>query len=149
MQHVSLAPGRPLKSEAAAEIEAVTIAYGNAFTDFDAAKAIALMAADVVYESQSVLNPLIGLEDVSAFLEARWAFFERNLSDELNIALGKVDIPEGRDHPCLILMRVDVPEGLVVLKLNDGGKIKRVDMLHVLPRPSDAVHLTNLPITPN
>lgn len=149
MHQVLLAPGSTLNAETAAQIEAMTIAYGNAFIAFDAAKAIALMSQDVIYESQSVHYPLVGLKDVSDYLTARWAYFEANLSDVFNLALGKVDLPEGKDHPCLIIMRVDDPEGLVALRFDDAGKIKRIDMLHVLPRPTDAVPIANFPIRKN
>ena len=149
MHQVSLAPSSTMTFEEAAQIEAITIAYGNAFITFDADAAIQFFADDVAYESQSVLYPLEGVEEVARFLRARWAFFRENLEGVLNIALGKVDVPKGIGHPCLIVMRGNNAEGLVLLKLNNNTQIVRIDLCHVLPQPSDATPIARFPIGVN
>jgi len=99
-----------------------------------------LLAEIVVYESQDVLQPLVGRAAVAEYLDKRHQFFRtlpksRDLGRFLRAV---VDLPDGRDHPCLVFEADGHRHAIWALTVTEGGQISRIDILTVAPQPSAA-----------
>jgi hypothetical protein len=137
MKFITLVPGSPLEAKQKSRLLTMTRLYGEAMAGFDPMPILERLGDDIVYESQAVWEPMTGLENVSRYLTARFAFFAKAMADAVTIELGEVAMPQGADYPCLIVSAHGQREVLISLKL-DGDRIKRIDLSHAIPRPEDA-----------
>lgn len=99
------------------------------------------LAADAVYEAQAVLQPLEGREAIADYLRERFVFFEAICAerDLGQMRLGRVDLPQAAEHPCLVLEADGEPQALWVVSLSDDRRyITRIDILTAAPSPNEA-----------
>jgi len=99
------------------------------------------LAADAVYEAQAILQPLERRDAIADYLRERFAFFEgiRTERDLGQMRLGRVDLPQAAEHPCLVLEADGERQALWVVSLSDDRRyIKRIDILTAAPTPSAA-----------
>lgn len=134
---ISVVPGAPMPPDESTRHWAVLAKICTAREAFDPTPMISLFADDAVYESQSVLSPLEGREEIADYLIKRFAFFAELAStrDTGRLIPGVVDLPEASEHPCLIFEADGNRQALWVLELTEGGLIGRLDILTVAPAP--------------
>lgn len=137
-----IVPGPSLPDEAAETIWQITKLVGDARNQLDPQPIIDRLADDAVYEAQEVTNPIIGKKALSEYLTERFQFF-RNVRDSSDRDIGRlhpatVNLPEAANHPCLIFEADGLRRALWVVTPNAEGFIKRIDILTVAPRPSEA-----------
>jgi hypothetical protein len=105
---------------------------------------IGALAADAIYESQNILNPLMGKPAIAEYLRARFDFF-REISRTRDIGRfvpGTVDLPAGSSYPCLFFEADEEHLALWVTKISKDHLIGRIDILTVAPHPTEARPLT-------
>lgn len=138
VNRVRVAPRQPLSRDAMAALEKATWLYAATRNRLDPEPLIAGLAENAVYESQDVLDPLIGRAAVADYLRGRYAYL-RSLDDGAGcVEFGVVEIAPGTAVPCGIFVLAGERLSLAVLTLNAGGLIARIDLLTVLPHPSTA-----------
>ncbi len=133
MPTVRLVPGSPLSPEREDRIVAATTAYIKAAQALDAAGVTALLADDVIYESQWTLEPIAGRSAVGDYIAAKYSTISRSGGARPELCLGRVDLPEGLDYPVALVTQFGKREAFVALTLDDAGKIKRHDFLGLMP----------------
>ncbi len=140
--YVGTVPGPRMEGGAFSSINDATMSFARAFSALDPEPIIAMMADDVVYEGQHVREPIVGLDEVSKYLRARYTFIRERIErtkGHLTLAMGEVGLPEAENYPCAIGINADdEPEMLFVISLDKGGRIDRLDLLSVAPRPEEA-----------
>lgn len=101
---------------------------------------IELLEVDSVYESQNIVNPLVGRDAIAEYLRGRFQFFrqQREIKDLGQFIPGEVDLPQSENYPCLIVEGGGRRQALWVLELSENGLIRRFDILTVAPHPSEA-----------
>ena len=107
---------------------------------------IKLLAEDAVYESQNVLDPLVGKSKISDYLIKRYKFFN-TVDDKTKLGefcYAYIDLPEGKNYPCLLIIANDERQAIWTISLNTEKKISRVDILPVAPQPNEATILKKL-----
>jgi hypothetical protein len=105
------------------------------------------LSEDCVYESQDVMEPLVGKEVIARYLRKRYAFFA-SLKDKQDIGHFRqalVALPESQNFPCLVFIADDKRQAIWKVSLTERNKIKRIDILLVAPKPSDATIIGNCP----
>ncbi|GGE43170.1 hypothetical protein GCM10011367_17310 [Marinicauda pacifica] len=130
--------GPELLPEARAALKGATQHYGEAFRRFNAETVIEMLADDVVYESQALLEPITGKHAVAEYLRKRYRFFAENMGDQIEIIPAEIGLPKAAKHPCLILARGEERDALLVLTLDGTEKVRRIDLLFAAPRPEEA-----------
>ena len=99
----------------------------------------------MIYECQEVRHPIEGKVAVMEYLKGRWEFI-RSLDtakrDTGHLYPGEVGPPQACDYPCGIFEQGGKRMGLYVIDPSDQGLIKRIDILTVAPRPSEARKLS-------
>jgi hypothetical protein len=119
-----------------------------AWNTLDPEVIIARLAADAVYESQNVREPLRGREAIADYLRGKMATVRNHPHYAVRAELGRcasftgqdiavLSAPEGR--PCVLIEQgaSTDPEALVLLDVANG-EIRRVDICTVAPAPSTA-----------
>jgi hypothetical protein len=102
---------------------------------------IRLLAIDAIYESQNIQFPLVGREKIGEYLKKRFDYFRLHNSGAplVRILQGSVDLPSGKDHPCLIFTVAHKRQALWIIKLSeDNRSVARIDILTVFPNPDTA-----------
>ncbi len=132
--------GPQLDARHEARIWRATSIVQNARADLDVEVLAPHLADDAVYEAQSVLKPLVGREQIIAYLRDRFDFLRAShetgpIGSLLN---GRVDLPQAADHPCLIFVAEGERQALWVVSVDRTGKISRIDILTVAPKPDEA-----------
>lgn len=117
-------------TENLSEYEAIVV-LAKAWNRLDPGKLIDLMANDVHYASQRVLEELTTRETVSAFLRQRMRLTAEDLITKPNVRvfaeLGKTD---GAEECNCVVIAQGTPENtvtIVFLKV-EGNRIKRIDL---------------------
>jgi hypothetical protein len=106
----------------------------------DASAVIALLAEDVIYESQWVPTPLRGKKAVSDYIAAKFDTVRRSREAALSFGVGFVDLPAGQDYPVALLTQFGKRECFIALTLDESGLVSRLDFLGILP-PASQVRL--------
>lgn len=99
------------------------------------------LAADAIYEAQAILQPLAGRYAIADYLRERFVFVEaiRAERDLGQMRLGRVDLPQAAEHPCLVLEADGERQALWVVSLSDDRRyITRIDILTAAPSPNEA-----------
>ena len=109
-------------------------------------KFIKLLAEDAVYESQNVLDPLVGKSKISDYLIKRYKFFETvdDKSKRGEFCYAHIDLPKGKNYPCLLITANNERQAIWTISLNTEKKVSRVDILTVAPHPNEAAILKKL-----
>lgn len=129
--------GNALNRDVWVKLASATLRYGSAVESLNIEPLRDLLSETVIYESQRVLNPLVGRDAVIDYLQGKFqALTAANIA--YNFVGGVVDLPSGQNTPCLIILRDGAREGLVVLTLDDADEVSRVDLISVAPRPQEA-----------
>lgn len=117
-------------------------AYASGWNTLNMETLISLLAKDVVYESQMVIEPLRGSEEVGIYLRGKMQAVREAGPDYAVVAeIGTV--PSLASEPCVILIQGDVPSALAFLKVTDSA-VKRIDLC-IVPDPSSAVRTGIIP----
>lgn len=92
------------------------------------------LAEDVRYESQSVMEPMIGKTVLMRYLRGKMDTLRRGLPNTRIFA--EMGLYQG--HPCLVTAqgRKEDLQGVILFKVADG-KITGIDLCSVVPRPED------------
>lgn len=108
---------------------------------------VGMLDEDSVYESQGVLEPIVGKHEVAEYLHARFAFFDsvKDKQDIGHFRRGVVDLPIGKNFPCLIFFSGEERLAVWTVRLNEQGKIDRIDILTVAPPPRAATLVPDHP----
>jgi len=122
--------------------------FARAWNTLDPEPIVACLAANAVYESQSVLEPLRGREAIAHYVRGKMATLRDQPAYAIRAELGRcgsqvgqrvsvLSAPEGQ--PCVLIWQggSTEPDALVLLEV-DGGEIRRVDICTVAPAPSTA-----------
>ena len=113
------------------------------------------LSSDVVYDSQVVLESLVGKAAVSDYLEGKMETIKRNLlTSEVYAEVGYCGSQAGRrvqlfgaeGRPCVLMAQGDIsiPTAIVLLE-TDGRMIKQVSIGTVVPDPASAIRTGEYP----
>ena len=105
----------------------------KAYADLDAEQIIGQLSDDCVYESQMVLEPLIGREAIAAYLRIK---FETIRDSGQKIVAEVRTVPCLANQPCVILGQYGDFVAVVLASFIDSGKISRIDLC-VVPGPTE------------
>lgn len=107
---------------------------------FDADTIVELCAEEAVYEAQSVGRPLIGRTAIADYLAQRFEFFRglANTRDTGRLIPAVVDLPAGKDHPCLVFEAEGKRQAIWAIRLDERNRIERIDILTACPHPNAA-----------
>lgn len=93
-----------------------------------------LLAPDVCYESQSILEPLRGRDTLMVYLRGKM----RTLRNDLPALQPFAELGEFQDRPCLVFAQgAKEPRIAVGLLTVKDDKIQRIDICTVMPAPED------------
>jgi len=141
-----VASTEPLPDAVQASLLEATRQWGRACNRLDAAL-LPSLHPELIYESQTVLNPLRGSKEVSAYVARK---FDRIAAAGDGMAvtaeIAHVDLPEAAGYPCLLARQGGKPVCLIKLKVDDAGLVERVDFLVVAPTPDCARGTGEFPI---
>jgi hypothetical protein len=139
--------GPPLSPDRKAALEAATRLYAATRNRLDPEPLVERLAEAVVYESQRVLEPIVGRDAVAAYLRERYDVLRRMAGerDTGRVEMGEIGLPRAADHPCGIFVIEHRRESLAVLSLDTCGLVARIDLLSVTPRPEEAVESGEVP----
>ncbi|MBM3974140.1 MAG: nuclear transport factor 2 family protein [Planctomycetes bacterium] len=117
------------------ERDAIT-AYCRMLNTRDVEPLVPLLAADFVYESQVVLQPLRGVPDFVAYITGKFATLAES-NQPAFAELGQVRA-YGLRRPCAVLAQPTKADlvGIVLAKVA-GDRIARLDVC-IVPRPHEA-----------
>lgn len=106
-----------------------------------------ILTDDFIYESQWVLNPLVGKQQFLSYLNAKFSAIKKVRNTQIMTVSAEMafhkDISE---RPCLILSQI-TNEGfrqVSVLVESVGNKMKRIDVCFI-PDPTDAILTGEIP----
>jgi hypothetical protein len=134
---VRLMQGPPLSAERRAHLVTATEAYIAAAGALDALSIVAMLAEDVIYESQWTLAPLNGRRAVGDYITAKYETMRRSEGAHPKFQLGRIDLPEGADYPVALVTQFGKAEAFVALSVNTEGRIVRHDILGLVPPASE------------
>jgi hypothetical protein len=127
---------RVLNRKAWIAIAEATLKYREALDALDVALIEGALSLDVVYESQSVLHPIIGRNKVLSYLSNKFKAVAGSRRP-LTLETGLIDLPRAREWPCIIIRQAE-DRILIVLSLDDQEKITRIDIVTVAPKTEEA-----------
>jgi len=105
------------------------------------------VAADgIVHEAQQVLTPLVGRNKMMAYLERKM----EAVRDEMDCFQVFAEIGEFQERPCIIVAQGDRENlvGVVLFEVKNG-KLSRIDLCSVLPRPEQTIRTGVYPRIPS
>jgi hypothetical protein len=109
----------------------------KAYLDLDPEPLIEALADDCIYESQKVIEPIVGKAKIEDFMRAKFqtisnsgAFVEASVR---RVVSGPVIGAYGQ--PCVVLKQGDTG-AVVLLTLSDTNQIARIDLC-IVPTPAD------------
>jgi hypothetical protein len=115
--------------------KAAAKAYAVMFNTLDALVFVPLLAEDVRYSSQMVLEDLHGRERVVKYFLNKVAMIEKGLPDDKAFA----ELGEWQGRPCVVVAQgqKEPPGGVVLFSVKDKT-VTSVDMCTVVPNPEEA-----------
>lgn len=116
-----LTPPILLPPEEAVRIRQTTTAYVEVARALDAPAVTALLADDVVYESQWVLEPIVGRKAVGDYIAGKYLAICRPDAAKLEICLGTIDLPQGLDYPVALVTQFGKRVCFVALTVDDSA----------------------------
>lgn len=135
-------PDRLTRAERARHWELLEILKTTRAT-LDPEPLIPFLAEGIIYESQSILNALTGKESVTKHLRGKHKALRGMLGtrDVGKFIAATMDLPRGRQSPCLIFEVDGKWDATFHLTLDRDELISRIDIFTVLPPPHEAVPL--------
>lgn len=133
-------PGARLTRDREAIVWSATLSVKDARNGLDPSGIDQLLAEDAVYEGQGVAGSIVGRSEIMAYFEERFSFL-RNLSKERDtgkLLPARIDLPHAAAYPCLVFIAESKRQALWVVSPDDSGRIRRIDILTVAPRPDEA-----------
>jgi hypothetical protein len=101
----------------------------EAYANLDAELLIDALDEDCVYESQKVLIPLKGKNDIADYIRDKFKTIKANKASIT------CSVRRRHGQPCVVLMQGDT-KGVVLLELSKDEKISRIDLC-VVPSPAE------------
>lgn len=97
----------------------------------------------IVYESQNVLKPLNGKNDVLEYLKHKFTTI-RNKKNNVYAELGFLDV--AKQNPCIILSQgTKENKGGLILVKTENNLITRIDICTVIPHWTSAIRTNEYP----
>ncbi|MGI8542642.1 MAG: hypothetical protein ACR2MD_04100 [Aridibacter sp.] len=137
------------------EAELVKI-YAKAWNTLNPTIIEIYLADDVVYESQSVLTPLIGKEEVFDYLQGKMQTIRKTrYKSDVFAEIGYCGSQDGYNiqvlsaevfRPCILMAQGNPDEVIALILLEtESGKIKRIDLCTTIPDPKSAMRTGEYP----
>jgi hypothetical protein len=106
-----------------------------------------ILADDLVYESQWVLNPVVGKQQFLFYLNAKFSAIKKARDSQIMTVSAEMAFHKDIfERPCLILSQITnecVHQVSVLIELV-GNKMKRIDVCFI-PDPTDAILTGEIP----
>lgn len=154
MPTLHIVPGSTLPAEARSRIVKVTEAYVAAANALDAVAVVAMLADDVVYDSQWTRAPIQGRQVVGDYIAAKYLTMRRSEAARPEFRLGRIDLQQGADYPVALVTQFGKAEAFVALSVDASGRIVSHDILGLTP-PASRVRICEegsispvMPLTP-
>jgi hypothetical protein len=134
---IYIVAGGKLDPDKRARIEEMTILLGRARNSFDVEPVLPNLSDDVEQRVQNKSQVIIGRPALTEHLRARWATLKKmsETADIGRLSLGAVDLPSGKDYPCLIFDAEGYRQALWTVTLNSAGLISRLGISTFIPHP--------------
>ena len=101
-----------------------------------------LLSEDIIYESQNVLTPIEGKENLLYYLKNKF----KRINELKSIVFAEIGYLN--DNPCIILSQDEKENksSLVLIEINNNKLISRIDLCTVAPHWSSAKRTGEYPI---
>ena len=137
------------------EFELVEI-YAKTWNTLNPAIIEPYLADDVVYESQKILTPLVGKDEVYNHLQRKMQTIKKTrYKSDVYAEIGYCGSQDGNKiqvlsatefRPCVLMAQGNPDEILILILLEiEQGKIKRIDLCTEIPHPSTAMRTGEYP----
>lgn len=111
--------------------------FAEAYSTFDAEPLINALAEDCVFESQMVMQPLVGKPAIEEYLRRKMETFRKHKTHiDCSLAqVGSSPVLSANGSPCVVMRQGD-GGAVVLLKQSEAGEITRIDLC-TSPAPED------------